>query len=360
MVIDGSGSIGSSEWNTIKQAVAQAINDTVPRDETVELTIVQFGYSTGNGYAKTEVPPTIIDSSNYVTVSNTVLAMSKGGGSTPMAHGLYLGWKEVKNSPNFLSAQKQIINLATDGEPNIRNQNATSDLDGSGSTNYDDDVIAVANNAVADGLDELDAEGIGITNSNRDWLKSWVVQPQPGNLAPPFVPGWIRVVQNFTEFADTIGEKFEALVVDITPPVISNVHQQPETDNVYPEDRVEISANVTDDLSGVKQVILNYTVDNAAYHLIAMTNLQGNLYNATIPQYPYNTNISYVLMATDFANNSITTEEMGFTYQYNVIPEFPGLLMLPLVLVTAWLIVTALKRRKLRPLKTTVARASTS
>ncbi len=217
MVLDGSGSIRSTEWDTILQGISKAINTTTPRDGSVELTIVQFGYDSRDGYTKTEIPPTVIDSANHGMIVNRVLTITQGGSGTPMAHGLYLGWKEISDSPNFEPATKQIINLATDGEPSRRNNYATSDLDGDGHIDHWDDVIAVVNNAVDQGLEELDIEGIGITNSSRDWFKKWTVHPQPGILAPPFSkPGWIRVVANATEFANSIDQKLQLVIPEET------------------------------------------------------------------------------------------------------------------------------------------------
>jgi len=213
MVIDGSDSIGSTEWDTIKQGIAQAINNTMPRDSSVELTIVQFGHTSSYDYAKTEIPPTVINGTNHDTIANRVLTITQGGFDTSMAHGLYLGWKEISGSPNFETAKYQIINLATDGEPNRRNNNATSDLDGDENIDHWDDIIAVVNNAVNQGLEELDIEGIGIANSSRDWFKNWILHPQPGISAPPFSkPGWIRVVADATEFANTIDQKLQLVV----------------------------------------------------------------------------------------------------------------------------------------------------
>ncbi|UCE29010.1 MAG: VWA domain-containing protein [Candidatus Bathyarchaeota archaeon] len=214
MVIDGSDSMMNPEWGTIKQGIAEAINSTMPRDGSVELTVVQFGYSSDDGHAKTEIPPTVINGTNYAAISNQVLAMKQGGIGTSMAHGLYLGWREISNSPNFDIARNQIINLATDGEPNRRNHNATSDLDGDKELDCWDDAIAVVNNAVSEGLEELDVEGIGISNSSCYWFKDWIVHPQPGTFAPPFCPpGWIRVVEDAAEFAMTIDQKLQSIVV---------------------------------------------------------------------------------------------------------------------------------------------------
>jgi len=209
MVLDGSGSIHPDEWVIILDGLANGITNNLPHDGTVELSVVQFGYDAP--YAHFEITPTVITSANYASVATDVQGITQSKGMTPMAHGLALGWATIKGSANFGTANKQIINLATDGVPNIRNDAATTDLDGDGDVDAYDDVIASVNTAETEGLDELDMEGIDITTSVRDWFRDYVVRPQPGNIAPPFVPGWIRVVADATEFAETVGEKFEAI-----------------------------------------------------------------------------------------------------------------------------------------------------
>lgn len=108
--------------------------------------------------------------------------------------------------------------------------------------------------------------------------------------------------------------------VDTTPPNIIDVSQIPLKDNVLSEHEVKVNATVTDDVSGVKQVILNYTIGNGTWFSKEMTNLEGNIYNATIPGFPNCTDVTYVIIAEDNANNTITTLAMGNEYQYHV-PE---------------------------------------
>ncbi|MEM3623452.1 MAG: hypothetical protein QXR76_06770, partial [Candidatus Bathyarchaeia archaeon] len=137
-------------------------------------------------------------------------------------------------------------------------------------------------------------------------------------------------------------------LVDVTPPLIENVHQQPANDSVYPEDEVMVYANVTDDLSGVKQVTLNYTYTNATgtwNGTVIMDNLEGNLYNGTIPALPYCTNVTYIIIAEDNLNNMITTQEMGQEYRYHVIPEFSTQLMFPIIAASTLLAILIRKRK---------------
>jgi len=148
---------------------------------------------------------------------------------------------------------------------------------------------------------------------------------------------------------DTVGNMGASgtvyFTVDTTPPNITEVSQIPLENNVLPEDEVEVNATVTDDLSGVKQVTLNYTNGNGTWIIVDMTNIEGNIWNGAIPNFPYSTNVTYVIEAEDNANNTITTEEMGYEYQYQVIPEFPTFLSLPLFMAATLLAVIIIRRK---------------
>jgi hypothetical protein len=135
--------------------------------------------------------------------------------------------------------------------------------------------------------------------------------------------------------------------VDTTPPNITNIHQLPANDSVYPEDEVKVNATVTDDISGIKQVILLYDVNNSGTWIEEnMTNLEGDVWNANIPAFPYGTNVTYAVSAEDNVGNAITTEEMGYEIQYQVIPEFSSLIALPLFMMASLIAIVAKRRRK--------------
>ena len=176
------------------------------------------------------------------------------------------------------------------------------------------------------------------TNSSSDYYYVWQTTE----------PGIFELYANWTGDLVTEGASSEIKVVtvedDNTPPEIHDVYQQPTEDNVYPDDKVEVYANVTDDLSGVKQVILNYTTNNGTWFDQEMTNLSGNLYNATIPPYPYCTTVTYVVIAEDNFNNTITTEELEYDTQYHVIPEFPSTTVLLTIVLTT--LAAAIIRKK--------------
>lgn len=134
--------------------------------------------------------------------------------------------------------------------------------------------------------------------------------------------------------------------VDTTPPNITDVSQIPLPDNVLTADEVRVNATITDNLSGVRKAILNYTNGDGTWIGVNMTNLEGNVWNGTIPAFDYCNWVNYTIMAEDEVGNIITTAEIyGYQYQYHVIPEFPSLLILSLFMI-ATLLATIICRRK--------------
>jgi len=135
--------------------------------------------------------------------------------------------------------------------------------------------------------------------------------------------------------------------VDTIPPNITDVSQTPLKTNVSPEDEVEINVSVTDQVSGVKQVTLNYTNGNGTWITIDMTNPQGDVWTVTIPAFPYCTNVTYIVIAEDNIGNIITTE--GMEDEYHVIPEFLSLLVLPLFMTATLLAVIFYRTHTVKP-----------
>jgi parallel beta-helix repeat protein len=190
-----------------------------------------------------------------------------------------------------------------------------------------------------------------------DELTSWMgysLNGQPEititeNTTLPILPdGWYTL----SVFAnDTFGNMGSATVyftVDTTKPDITNVVQDPLI-NILPDTIVKVNATVTDATSGIKEVLLNCTFTNSTstwYTLFTMTHLTGNIWNATIPQNPNGTNVTYVIIAEDNAGNTINTEQKyGYKYEYQVVPEFtlPTILI---ALVIAALLIALISRKK--------------
>ena len=162
--------------------------------------------------------------------------------------------------------------------------------------------------------------------------------------------GLSDAAHNVVVFAnDTFGNMASSSIVyfsvDTTPPDITNVSQYPPEDNVLPDDRVNVNATVIDNFSGVSIVILNYTTNNGTWFSVEMSHLEGNIWNATIPKFPYGTTVNYTIIVEDNVGNSITSEELAYTLQYQVVPEFTSYIAL-LILTTTTLVAMALHRRK--------------
>jgi hypothetical protein len=68
---------------------------------------------------------------------------------------------------------------------------------------------------------------------------------------------------------------------------------------------------------------------------------------ATIPPFPYGTSITYVIVAEDNFNNSITSNESGVEYQYQVLLVFPSFLVLA-TFIAATLIAAANYRKSFK------------
>jgi parallel beta-helix repeat protein len=133
--------------------------------------------------------------------------------------------------------------------------------------------------------------------------------------------------------------------VDTTPPNITDVVQAPVNINGKLEEETKVNATVTDSVSGVERVSLNYTDGNGTWMIAEMTNLEGDVWNGTIPAFPHGTNLTYIIIAEDKAGNTVTTEELyGHPNQYEVLPEFPLWIILPLFLIATASTIAVRKR----------------
>jgi uncharacterized protein YegL len=209
MLLDGSGSIMADDFTVMLTGLADAIEnpDCVPQDDSVELTVIQFGSST-----RTEVPPTVIDATNASLIAATVRGITKTGGGTPMASAIALAIAEITGSASFGTAAKQVINLSTDGAPYSPPDTETA-----------------RNDAIAAGIDEIDVEAIGYFPAV-EWLRDRIVYPQPGTIHgpgyarwPPPAPGWVRLVDDFDAYAAIIGGKLGMILQPSAVPEASTL-----------------------------------------------------------------------------------------------------------------------------------------
>ncbi len=134
--------------------------------------------------------------------------------------------------------------------------------------------------------------------------------------------------------------------VDDAPPDIVAVSQFPSPDNVLIEDTVKVNSTVTDEASGVKRVTLNYTSGDGYWFAVDMTKLQGNVWSATIPAFPYGTSVTYRIVAEDNMENTITSDDLGYDNQYTVVPEFSTCTILLLFMLATAVVIVIYQRKQ--------------
>ena len=112
LVLDGSGSISSTNWTTMLNGYADAIGDAgiVPQDGSVSIGVVQFSTT-----AQIEVPLTAVTGANAATLATTVAGLSQLNNSTNISAGITLG--ETLLSDIFTG--RQVIDVSTDGYHNV-------------------------------------------------------------------------------------------------------------------------------------------------------------------------------------------------------------------------------------------------
>jgi hypothetical protein len=112
---------------------------------------------------------------------------------------------QLKDSPNYSRSVKQAINLVTDGYPASKSASETARDDCIDDLDMTEKQDVICAEAIGDGADV-------------DWLRDYIAYPQPGCDWPigdsePDCDGWVRQVEDAEEFADTICEKLEAILV---------------------------------------------------------------------------------------------------------------------------------------------------
>ena len=190
--------MSNAEWNTEITGLHDVIidPDCIP-DCCVELTVIQFAGDLPAG-AITEIGPVVITNSNRNNIAADVLNITHIEGITPIEDGIDLAVWNLTNSEWFTYASEQIINISSDIGHIVVDYPATE---------------AARNNAIAAGIDEISAEGVGdIIPADINWLRDKIVWPQPGTIAPPFTPGWVYDVGlNASMFKEAVCENVDCI-----------------------------------------------------------------------------------------------------------------------------------------------------
>jgi hypothetical protein len=179
-------------------------------------------------------------------------------------------------------------------------------------------------------------------------LPVWVSSTGAFSFSGTGIPnGPLSLNVSFTDVAGNTGSQTVTFTVDTAPPVILTPTQVPAANSVQPNEAVTVSANVTDAISGVSSATLSYSNDTVTWTNVTMTyNATTGLYQATIPGYPGGTSVSYYVSAIDGAGNSAVNNNSGTYYVYSVIPEFPTITVLLMLMALATALIVLTKRRK--------------
>ena len=100
--------------------------------------------------------------------------------------------------------------------------------------------------------------------------------------------------------------------VEETPPTIDSIELEP-TQPVYHEDTI-VTIQATDDLAGVKQVILHYRT-SGSWITVEATRLDSH-FTAVIPKQPYGQVVQYYIEAIDFCGNTVIDDNSGSYYSF--------------------------------------------
>ncbi len=191
LVIDGSGSIGASQFDLMRQGLANAIGDptVVPQSGAVEISAVEFSSS-----VTTHVTPTVVDSQAAATgIANIIRNMPKSDGGTNLSAAIDACAGLISGS---CGSSRQVINVVTDGVPDSQTA-----------------AVASRNAAVSAGIDEVNAEAVAAPQTAVDFLRDQLVYPQPGYIAPPFTnPGFVIITDTFEDFEQAVRGKIGQIV----------------------------------------------------------------------------------------------------------------------------------------------------
>lgn len=218
LVIDSSGSIGTRNFNTQRDAYASVFNspdtynDIISRGSlgSIAVNLIQFGAT-----AVEDIGWTVIDSvAASQSFAASISAITDGAGSsTNMTAALNLAANSFNS--NDIESARQVIDISTDGGPNNRTTAATA-----------------SQNAIASGVEVINVLGIG-GGINEQYLQDNIARGSNADGNPAFVV----IANTFDEVESTLRQKIsrEIAVIPDTPtpePPIDPPTPQPPAQSV--------------------------------------------------------------------------------------------------------------------------------
>lgn len=192
--LDRSGSVGSGNWNTVVNGLANALA-FIPTSGANEYRIAVSSFASS---ATLNLAPTVVTSSNLVSLQDIIRGITYTSGGT-----------------NISTATTALTNsyVAAGGFGDLSLLNISTDGSSSGPTAVD-----LRTSLVSAGWDSISAEAIG--SFNLTYLET-LVSPNPGvttsdpNALPnPLERGFVLTVNSFAGYEAAIGAKVRRVVDD--------------------------------------------------------------------------------------------------------------------------------------------------
>jgi hypothetical protein len=195
-ILDGSGSLGSANWNTIRTGLSAAINTLIPISgpDQYEISVVRFGSS-----ADTDAPIQrflVTDAASRTNLANQIAALGYlNSGATNFAAAFNAMTAVL--APTIGTAAASYVNFSTDGQ---QNQGGTGEAEFSA--------------MLASGVDNVSVEGIGSGVDATD-LQNNFCSPAPCDTTAPYnfpSQGFYIGVTNVSDYGNAIALKIRTVV----------------------------------------------------------------------------------------------------------------------------------------------------
>ena len=191
-ILDSSGSIGTTGWNTMRTGLANAILSEIPLGGLYEVSVVTFSAALGQTIGNVVVT----DAASRTALANQVAALNYLGSTTNFAAAF--GAMAGLLNP----AGTSYVNFATDGQANVDTADTIPKL-----------------NLLKAAADNISVEGIG-TGIDTGFLQGTVCYPGPCDLTSPYnfpAQGFYLGVADAQGYADAIGNKIQTVVTAPDP-----------------------------------------------------------------------------------------------------------------------------------------------
>jgi hypothetical protein len=176
---------------------------------------------------------------------------------------------------------------------------------------------------------------------------SWLTYNQPFNLSGLDDGAHTIDFYSVDYFENEEDIKTQTVYLDASAPIIDTPTRYPTGDVEFGQ-AVTISVNVTDSGSGVKEVLLQYSLNNGTdWTDVTMTyNSTSGLYEGLIPAQSTNLTVKYAISADDNVDNNAVEDDSGLNYSYPVIPEFAPIALIAMFMLLSLLATILVKKRR--------------